>query len=263
MLAEKKQNVGLKIYSNKKLLSQAKEIALALPEAHPLEIGFYDSDGNMGYDVWVKDILNYFFFQHKRRVAHLSMQNSVFSYSKKRKVWHSELMSEVDAALDIQAEYVIIHDALSPAPNISNATNRARQEEFIDLMVKNAEYLHKFIPIDLYMENTYQPVSFYRAFFDKAQQNIQFCFDVGHANLWGASPLSEWRDFLHELKRRGNKIHFHFHSNDGLYDRHASFVQLPQPSLQNFILELIDEFSEANAIFEIANDFAETLETFA
>lgn len=259
MLKQKKENIGLKLYSNKNLFSDAQSIAVTLPETNPLEIGFYNSNGGFGYGQWTKDAIDYFFFQHNRRIVHLSMRNSVFAYGKQRKVWHSELIEEISHAADLQASYAIIHDVLYPAPYSSSA----QEEEFLQILKKNVEYLHQFIPMRLFLENTFQSLDFYRKLFEQIQDKMDFCFDIGHARLWSKADFSEWKDFLHLLQERGHQLHFHLHSNDGVYDRHESFVNLPQPQMKTFAQELIQEFTEANFIFEIRRDYAATLEEFA
>ena len=82
----------------------------------------------------------------------------------------------------------------------------------------------------LFIENTFEDVGWFHALFARLDAEpldrrlFGLCLDIGHAKIWGGTPLSEWLDLCADLTAAGRPVHAHVHANDGLKDRHKAFI---------------------------------------
>ncbi len=247
--------VGCKIYSNKDERKRIGDILASQPKENPIEIGFYNKDGQYGLDDEFLEILETRFNDFPKKIIHLSIKNVLFSYGKTEHEWLKGLDSELAMAQKVGGMYGIIHDTKWPAC-------KRERKKFIKIIAQNAKILKEYTPLPLYMENTFEGIDFYREFFDVAENSINFCFDIGHTRVWSEDGYKRWRRFLRELRDDGIKLHFHIHTNNYVYDEHLSFFEKTDKESVSFIKELIAEFDESYFILEIQRDFKECIELF-
>jgi hypothetical protein len=137
------------------------------------------------------------------------------------------LKRQIETSLQWGANYAINH---------VSAFTLSRRIEYQDaLFEKLTEHLRilnricREYQFPIYLENTYQEISFYQRLFSEISQHgfkhIHFCFDFGHAKVWSERPLQAWLELLRELEKRGRELHFHLHTNRGISDEHLSFVE--------------------------------------
>jgi sugar phosphate isomerase/epimerase len=70
----------------------------------------------------------------------------------------------------------------------------------------------------IHLENVYEqtPEMLLTLIEKISSENFAFCLDMGHMNVFGEAPLSEWLDAL------GSHLgEVHLHDNDGRKDAHA------------------------------------------
>ncbi len=129
-----------------------------------------------------------------------------------------------------------LHWGANYAVNHVSAFTLSRRIEYQDaLFEKLTDHLRilnrvcRKYQFPIYLENTYQEVSFYERLFSEISLNdfkyIHFCFDFGHAKVWSERPLQAWLELLRKLQKRDKQLHFHLHTNRGISDEHLSFAE--------------------------------------
>jgi sugar phosphate isomerase/epimerase len=97
----------------------------------------------------------------------------------------------------------------------------AHREEWLSNSLATWEVLAKVaeeMGVAIHLENVYeQTPEMILALLEKiSSEYLGFCLDVGHMNVFGEAPLSEWLEAL------GNHLkEVHLHDNDGRRDTHA------------------------------------------
>lgn len=81
-------------------------------------------------------------------------------------------------------------------------------------LVRRAEELGVLINLENVYEET--PEMILKVLENISSDHLGFCLDVGHQNVFGRAPLSEWLDALGPYVRE-----LHLHDNDGLWDEHG------------------------------------------
>lgn len=134
---------------------------------------------------------------------------------------------EIEIAKSIGANYGVHHMAKYPM-----TTQAGYQEELIKEVLRRMQIVEDLSlesDFDVYIENTFESVSFYRKVFlalnERQTKRLNFCFDIGHAKVWSGDDFNSWMEFLIELKSLGFKLHFHLHANRGLIDEHLSLME--------------------------------------
>jgi sugar phosphate isomerase/epimerase len=137
------------------------------------------------------------------------------------------LRRQVETSLQWGANYGINHLSaftLTPRPEYQEALE---QKLLTHLQLLNRICQEYAFPV--HIENTYHDIDLYRRIFlainREGLDHLHFCFDFGHAKVWSQRPFRAWMDFLAELERSGQRLHFHLHTNRGLSDQHLSFLE--------------------------------------
>lgn len=184
---------------------------------------------------------------------------------------HKDLFfQEIKIAKTIGANYGIHHMAKYPMTGqagyqdtlIKEVLNRMQSVE--DLAIK-ADF-------EVYIENTFESLSFYRKVFhglkERQTKKLNFCFDIGHAKVWSGDNFESWITFLMELKKLGFKLHLHLHANCGLIDEHLSLMEandmgfngndgvFSDLTYEKMFLEIFKKFPDERKIFEVKPNLA-------
>jgi hypothetical protein len=186
-----------------------------------------------------------------------------------------QLRQQIELSLSLRSNYSITHISRFPLP-----TRGARRKPLTEKLLSNLqriEMLCRELHYDIFIENTYHSLSFYRRLFKLIRfaglRHIHFCFDIGHAKVWSGADLNEWLTFLQELEENHTRIHFHLHANRGLSDEHLSFVEAESLGINGpdeftgkwdyfTVMNEIDwRFPESRKVFEVPAD--EALANFA
>lgn len=96
------------------------------------------------------------------------------------------------------------------------------REEWLSKSLATWEFLTKVaeeMGVGIYLENVYEqtPEMILTLLERISSEYLGFCLDVGHMNVFGEAPLSEWLDALGPYLKE-----VHLHDNDGCKDSHAA-----------------------------------------
>lgn len=180
------------------------------------------------------------------------------------------LTADIDSAKKMGVSYAIHHLARSPMTR-----RTAWQPRVLDKVVHQLGQVEALLEekgFEIYIENTYEPLGFYHALFERLSaegfRHLNFCFDIGHAKIWSDARFDEWMSFLKYLQESGFLIHFHLHANRGLRDEHLSFIEMEKMGFDGDdhifsdisyaqMLQQIDRiFPQARKIFEVKPEYA-------
>ncbi len=180
------------------------------------------------------------------------------------------LRGDIESAQNMGAPYAIHHLAKNPMTRRPAWQPRVLEEAMRQL--RCVEELLEERGFEIYIENTYEPLSFYDALFERLSgegcRHFNFCFDIGHAKIWSDARFDEWMRFLYQLKQQGLKIHFHLHANRGLRDEHLSFVEMEEMGFDGddrvfsdmtyaqMLREIARFFPKERKIFEVKSEYA-------
>jgi len=138
-----------------------------------------------------------------------------------------QLEEHIRLARTLGSAYSILHTAHGPV-TLRPAKRSVLMTRLLDNL-ERAEDLCEKHDYRLHLENVFQPLSFYREFFDgildRGLSRMHFCFDIGHAKVWSTDTLEDWIGFMQELEAEGIALHFHLHANQGLDDDHLSLAE--------------------------------------
>ncbi len=179
----------------------------------PVEVGLYGESQRVRELLSSLDIPKNIHFNH--------IEYSLTDIDKNKKLF----FDEVTIAKSIGADYGIHHMAKYPMTG-----QAGYQDELIEKVTKLMLVVEEFAlkaEFDVYIENTFESVEFYRQVFMRLKdtKRLNFCFDIGHAKVWSGDDFQTWIEFLLELKEWGFKLHFHLHVNRGLIDEHLSMLE--------------------------------------
>lgn len=180
------------------------------------------------------------------------------------------LREDIATAHKLGAPYAVHHIAKNPM------TRRKEYQPQMMAMVldalKRAEEICVEEDFTLYVENTYEPLTFYWKLFEtlhaEEYRQLQFCFDIGHAKIWSDATFDEWMLFLGKLEQMGFEIHFHLHANRGLLDEHLSFVEMEalgfdgndyafsDNTYAQMLEKIMTRFPQNRKIFEVKSQYA-------
>lgn len=203
---------GLKIMNVEKHREHAKEI-LKYANEHDLwvECGFaFTADFS---DIYAKT-------PPQKVQVHINQRKySIFNFPETQ----DTLQLEVDYYKQLGATYGVIHLTLDKSEADKYPGDRLLEVLPPGLFAAN-EFCKKN-DFELYIENTYHSVDFYKDLFRMIRKagwdRLHFTFDVGHAKVWSGAPVSNWLNFLDERE----KLHFHLHCNAGKHDQHLSLLE--------------------------------------
>lgn len=126
---------------------------------------------------------------------------------------------------------------------------QAKKEMFIRFFKFISELPEEYDDFTFCVENTFETPEFFRSFLSLAKeylpaQKIGLCFDIGHAKVWSATTIQQWKEFIESLHAESTPLHFHVHANDGSNDMHKPFYSHAHiPEYANYddtnIMELI------------------------
>lgn len=226
----------------------------------PLEMGLYiehqqTRDYVSGLNVFT--LFNVHFNHNRYAIVDIDRTWSVFE-------------EDILVSKQMGAEYGIQH--ISRSPMTRQKGYEGFMYESVLECIEKAERLCSQHGFDIYLENTYEPIEFYRTLYNamkaKGLKRIHFCFDIGHAKVWSGQTFAAWIGFLGELRESGFKLHFHLHANRGLRDEHLSFIEMQEIgfdgndgifSEQTYaeMLQVISaNFPESRKIFEVKSQYA-------
>lgn len=172
---------------------------------------------------------------------------------------------EIEIAKAIGADYGVHHMAKYPMTG---------QVGYQDTLIKEVlnrmlyvEQLALEADFEVYIENTFESIGFYRKVFDGLKEQytkkLHFCFDIGHAKVWSGNDFESWMAFLVELKSLDFKLHFHLHANRGLIDEHLSLMEIEDLGLdgndsvfsnltyRQMFSYIFEQFPDERKIFEV------------
>lgn len=138
--------------------------------------------------------------------------------------------NEVAIGKAFGAKYGVHHMAKYPMTTQSGYRN-TMITEVVNRMLKANELAKKY-NFPIYIENSFESSSFYKEVFEKLYKHqtdhLHYCFDIGHAKVWGGDRFDDWLSFMLHLKEMGFHIHFHLHTNRGLIDEHLSMIEMEE-----------------------------------
>jgi sugar phosphate isomerase/epimerase len=177
---------------------------------------------------------------------------------------------EIEIAKYIGADYGVHHMAKYPMTG-----QKGYQDTLIKEVTRRMLHVEKLAQTEefpVYIENTFESISFYRKIFlnlKKSQTKyLNFCFDIGHAKVWSGDNFREWITFLQELKEQEFKLHFHLHANRGLIDEHLSLIEAKEMNFdgndgvfsvttyEEMYKEIFKKFPKERKIFEVKPQIA-------
>ncbi len=177
---------------------------------------------------------------------------------------------EIKIAKNIGADYGIHHMAKYPMTGQYGYQDRLIKE--VINRMQSVENLSLEADFEVYIENTFESISFYRKVFyglkERQTKKLNFCFDIGHAKVWSGDNFRSWIEFLTELKSLGFKLHLHLHANRGLIDEHLSLIEANKMgyegkdgvfsdlNYEQMFLEIFDKFPDERKIFEVKPNLA-------
>ena len=213
-------SLGFKVFDRRR--EEVEPLLLqALDEGRPIEIGLYY------HDPATHDFVGALLPQSGSRVnTHLDHRRlNVFALDKDDQI--TAVRRQIENSLRWGAGFAITH--LSAFPLSCRTEYQAALEAKLMSHLRVLNRLSKAYGFPIYIENTYHEMDLYqRLFMAIARQRLDqlnFCFDFGHAKLWSKRTLLAWLNFLFDLERNGTKLHFHLHTNRGLSDEHLSFLE--------------------------------------
>jgi uncharacterized protein (UPF0276 family) len=178
------------------------------------------------------------------KLVHLTLTAKVlninaFSFQE----WTDILLEQLELVEKINPRYIIIHAT-------SKESKLFSEEEQIKNICINLRYLQAFFKKPIFIENTFEDLSFYENLFEKADKKLNFVFDIGHKKVHSKKSNESWILFLKGLREKGRKIHFHIHDNNGIYDLHKTLSFYKNEETIAFVKELMEIFPEFNFILE-------------
>ncbi|KOR33494.1 hypothetical protein TI05_00630 [Achromatium sp. WMS3] len=133
----------------------------------------------------------------------------------------------------INSEYSVLHLSWFPM-TVRKVLQPAFKQHLLDNL-ERAEALCVKYDYRLYIENSFEILSFYREIFTQITNHnldhLDFCFDIGHAKVWSQETLDEWLNFMDDLIQEGFNLHIHLHANSGLSDEHLSIMEAQERDL--------------------------------
>lgn len=245
-------NIGFKIVDKEEeiVLTILKE---AQRQSCPVEIGLYGESEKVRSFCKTLDIpLNIHFNHIAYSLGDIEKDKALF-------------FQEIKIAKSLGADYGIHHMAKYPMTGQSGYQD-ALITEVVERM-QRVEDLAFFEDFEIYIENTFESISFYRKVFfalkKRKTKQLNFCFDIGHAKVWSGDNFRSWMVFLSELKSLGFKLHFHLHANRGLIDEHLSLMEAAEMGFdgndtvfsdltyEQMFQEIQDTFPNERKIFEV------------
>lgn len=191
----------------------------ARSKSMPMELGLYKQSNRVqeAFSMLTEGSKNIHFNHNIYNIVDLDMKRELF-------------VSDIRLAKRLGASYGIHHLSRS-----AFTRRDGFQKHLMQYILKYTDIVETICTKEnffVYIENTYEPLSFYSALFQRLfEQNtkhINFCFDIGHAKIWSDATFMEWMEFLQDLKKMGFHIHFHLHANRGLRDEHLSFIEMEE-----------------------------------
>ena len=254
-------NLGLKIYGDDKEIPEQEIISFQNDFNSVLEISFFkDNKYNERTNRILKRNYNYVYHSNYNLFC-------LFRYFQD-KATIKDLKKELVRAKSVNATKMVLHlDHRFPFPSFVNRESRIFFEDLAVKMLEDLQAIESFEDLPICIENTYNHMEIYKAIIIKARAkglNVGFTFDLGHAKVWGANSLQEWKNFLVELHTKEIPLHMHLHWNNGLYDQHKSIFSKDKDfkpefysDLQKELLWVLNTLPNATKILEY--DFQRSL----
>lgn len=130
-----------------------------------------------------------------------------------RKSSLKKLLKITDIANEINAELIVMHVNYDPV---------YYEEYFEEWIDRTSNFLNNLLEKSktlIAIENISEPTPyiFLRLKEKINNEKLIFCFDFGHHNVYSTISFKEW---LFYLKKYTNRLHFHLHDNEGIFDQH-------------------------------------------
>ncbi len=149
-----------------------------------------------------------------------------------RAVSYNRYLDTINAAKDLDIDYLIFHSQINPQlnePFLSNLNN-VQAKEFWEKILQETEFKGTILIENIFEEGP----SMLKSYIDVVQfPNIKINLDMGHAKV-GKSTLEDWIVSL-----KDNIQYMHIHSNDGVYDQH----QAPNSNEIKSLYYLLDKYN--------------------
>ena len=230
----------------------------AMREDAPVEVGLYgESKSVRAFCTKLNSPLNIHFNHIVYSLMDIDKHKDMF-------------FQEIKIAKNIGADYGIHHMAKYPMTGQTGYQDALIKEVVKQMLI--VEKLALEADFEVYIENTFESLSFYRKVFlglkEKQTKRLNFCFDIGHAKVWSGDDFRSWIEFLIELKSLGFKLHFHLHANRGLIDEHLSLMEADKMGFdgndavfsdltyEQMFLEIFEKFPDERKIFEVKPELA-------
>lgn len=226
----------------------------------PLEVGFYKCEAS------VRDMVRRRIEPEKLNVHFNHKHYAIVNIDRARDTF----AKDIEAAKHLGATYAIQHISSTPMTKQNGYVERM-YDTLLEL-IEQTESLCETHDFNIYIENTYEPLAFYEklytAILERGCRHIHFCFDIGHAKVWGGHNFADWMHFLSKLQSMGFSLHFHLHANRGLGDEHLSFVEMEQMNFdgddgvfsemtyEQMLRTVAERFPTSRKVFEVKPEFA-------
>jgi len=227
-------NFGFKIIDDIKIEKEVFElIDYSNKNKLPMELAIYKEDKEMYERIIEKS-------QYLNTI-HLS-KNSKLYIAHKTFDQHKHIIFE---EIKRGVSYGVYRFVLHPNDYNFNLSNTHYKDKIISLLIERLTEVNEFVnklnsnkKVEIYIENMFDPIELFKELFKEIDNikldNINFCFDIGHAKVWSGTNLEEWIEFLDILKNKYNKkFHFHIHFNLGLGDQHLSFEEAVEQGMED------------------------------
>lgn len=221
--------LGFKIFNNDPEELTNSLIALANEDGLALEVALYGTEIK---EFTQRLLKNKLYVQNKNKSIHFNYRKSVVNNLKNENNYQN-LMNEIEQAKSLLINRGVIHYQYvgNPETHLENF-NLSAIKENLNILYKIAQQYN----IIFYIENTYiyqrryflNQMIHQRIIWDTIielnyQDYLGICLDWGHVKAFSGDSLTQWIEFVKELKSKHMPVYMHVHDNDGKKDLHHSF----------------------------------------
>lgn len=240
-------NIGFKIDNcdSNENIEYFYQLLSLLKKDQPFEIGLecYNPRGFNKESILSKRIAEEL-KEHTNKIVHLTLTAKLLNISALNEEDWLQIWKEQKELVElINPNYLVLH-ATSKESKIFS------EKKQIENICSNYLKVYDIFKRPIFVENTYEDLSFYELLFESASPDLNFVFDIGHMKVHSKKSQNEWISFLKKLEKEGRLLHFHIHDNNGIYDLHRNISEDKNEEVISFIKLLLKEFSVYNFILE-------------
>jgi len=215
-------------------------------EKTPLEIGLecYDTKRYINLDSEILTTVFEYFKSRTNNIVHMTLEAKLLNKNKYTeyewfKIWEKQFKRINKENIN----YIVLHAT-------SEESKILEEQEQIDIICKNYEYVKKMSKFPIYIENTYEDINFYQNLFKSIDISANFTFDIGHKKIHSTAHNMKWIDFCDSLLYENRNLHFHIHDNEGFKDKHKPVSFYKDKKTIDFIQVLKNKYKFSNFILE-------------